>query len=129
MLTIEYWLEGIIGTCELIVSKDAFTRAWILGDQSVTSIHYYDELFEQLIGDLHLEECIGRFESVLREIGAFDELSAFPAALRRLDQHVETCASLQDPKVLLASEEWAEFQLAAKRVLALPAVQAYLGTP
>lgn len=129
MFTVEYWLEGIVRTCELIANKDALTEVWIRGDQSITSIHYYDELFEQLIGDLHLEECIGQFASALREIGAFDDLATFSASLRRLDQRVETCAGLQDPKVLLGSEEWAGFQLAAKSVLALPAAQPYLSKP
>ena len=51
MFDFNYWFDGIVSTCELIVSKDAFRRAWILGDRSITSIHDYVELFEQLMGD------------------------------------------------------------------------------
>ena len=126
MFTLEYWLEGVVRTCELIASKEAFFQTWVLGDHSITSIHYYDELFEQLIGDLHLEECIGQFENTLRKDGAFDALSSFAAALRHLDQCIESRYDLHDAKILLASEEWAAFQYAARQVVALPAAQSYL---
>ena len=127
MFTFEYWLTGIVSTCELIASKDAFYRTLILGDHSITSIHYYDELLEQLIGDLHLEECIGLYEGTLRKDEAFDAVSGFAAALRLLDQSVATHSDLREAKVFLASEEWAAFQNAAKQVLALPVAQSYLG--
>lgn len=126
MIDFNNWFRQIVTTCDLIASKDAFTRTWILGDHSITSIHYYDELFEQLIGDLHLEECLQQFESTLREVGAFEALSSFYAALRLLDERIETRSDLQDPKLLLSSVEWATFQTAAKQVLALPAAQPYL---
>ena len=126
MFTFEYWLEGVVRTCELIASEEAFFRTWVLGDRSITSIHYYDELFEQLIGDLHLEECIGQFENTLRKDGAFDAVSSFAVALRHLDQCIESRSDLHDAKMLLASEVWAAFQNSARQVLALPAAQSYL---
>ena len=125
MFDFKYWFEGIVGTCELIVSKDAFRRAWILGDKSVTSIHYYLELFEQLMGDLHLEECIGQFAEELQQIGATEAVTELAKGLRKLDERIEGNRDLQDPEKLLASPEWASFRIAARRVIELPGVKSY----
>ena len=99
------------------------------GDSSITSIHYYDELFEQLMGDLRLEEHIKQFDSRLKGLGAVEALSAFSAALLRVDRCIESRPELQSPKVLLVSAEWAESQRAASDVLAVPALQRYLDSP
>jgi hypothetical protein len=117
MFTLDYWLTGILRTCELIVDGDAFVRTWIEGDYSITSIHYYGELFEQLAGDLHLDECVAQFEPQLRRCGIFEAVSDFALSLHRLDRSVESGSDLKSSKILLASPEWVMFQAAAQRVL------------
>ena len=52
----KYWLDGVVGTCELIASQDAFRRTWLAGETGITSIHYFDELLEQTLGDLRLDQ-------------------------------------------------------------------------
>src|SRR5690348_13036878 len=109
MFSFEYWFSGIIGTCELITNKDAFYRTWVLGDHSLTSIHYYDELFEQLVGDLHLDDCIQQFAADLERHGAFKAFVEFSVALHTLDRQIESLAELRNSAALLNSREWADF--------------------
>jgi len=124
----DYWFDGIVGTCNLIADNEAFRRAWLLEDQTITSIHYYDEMFEQLVGDLHLEESIVRFANILSASGSLETVQAFATALHELDGRIECNEELQNPRALLGSREWRSFQLAAKRVLDLPIAQKYLGS-
>jgi hypothetical protein len=121
----KYWFDGIVGTCELIASTDAFARAWLKQDTSITSIHYYDELMEQLLGDLHLIEHRARFEAALKRIDALDTISAFSNSLLALQRSVTARAELRDPRVLLASQEWADLQSTALSVISAPAATTY----
>jgi len=116
----DYWFDGIISTCRLIADKDVFRRVWILGDFTITSIHYYDELLEQLLGDLHLATSLQRFEKRLSDVGALDAVREFARALHELDTRVTCTPALQEPCTLLDSREWRHFQLSAKRVADLP---------
>ena len=102
-----YRFDGVIGACELIASTDAFWRAWIEHDTSITSTHCYDELMEQLLGDLHLIEHRVRFDVTLKSIDASDAISALSSALVTLEGSVNERAELRDPGALLASQEWA----------------------
>ena len=120
-----YWLDGIVGTSELIASTDGFRRAWLQGDTSITSIHYYDELMEQLLGDLHLKENTVQFASALKRLDAFDAVSAFAHAVLSLERTVQENTDLHDHETLLASREWASLQAAATRVIELPAAKTY----
>jgi hypothetical protein len=116
----DYWFDGIIGTCRLIADRDVFKRVWILGDFTITSIHYYDELLEQLLGDLHLDTSLQRFEKRLSDVGALEAVQEFARALHELDACVSGAPELQDARTLLDSREWRDFQLTAKRVTDLP---------
>ena len=122
MVDFTYWIEGIVGTCELISSPSAFKRVWVLGDTSITSIHYPAELFEQLLGDLHLEECLEHFAEQLRELGAFEAIAGFTSALVALEGNIKGNPTLGDPETLLASQGWSALQTAAKRVVDLPSL-------
>ena len=120
MSDFDYWFDGIVGTCRLIADNDAFTRTWVLGDHSITSIHYYDALFEQLVSDLHLDESVQRFAGVLKRAGALEAFLTFAQALHKLDGQIEESEELQNPSALLRSQQWLDLQLAAKRVIDLP---------
>jgi hypothetical protein len=99
-----YWLDGIVSACELISSPNAFERVWVFGDTSITSIHYPDELFEQLLGDLHLEESLQDFADHLREMAAFDAIAGFARALVDLERVIKS-NPLGAPEELLRSRE------------------------
>src|SRR5579884_2321885 len=117
MFTYDDWISEVVGVCELIVSKDALYRTWVLHDYSITSIHYYDELFQQLIGDLRLDENIKHFKSKLDQHRALDSVAGFATALHYLDEQIESRAELRDPAVLLISPEWQLLKEAAAKVL------------
>jgi hypothetical protein len=121
----KYWFEGIVGTCELIVSTDAFGRKWLGHEAGITSIYCYDELMEQLLGDLHLEEHVALFANELGEWNAFDAVGAFARAALILHKTVDDDPELQSPEALLASQEWAAFQAAARPVIELPVAKGY----
>ncbi len=120
MVDFTYWFEGIVGACELISSPNAFERAWVMGDASTTSIHYPDEFFEQLLGDLHLEECLKHFEDRLRKVDALEVIANFANVLVDLERTIRNNPALNTPKTLLASPEWSILQGAARRVVNLP---------
>ncbi|MFY9727737.1 MAG: hypothetical protein WB579_20390 [Bryobacteraceae bacterium] len=121
----KYWFDGIVGTSEFIASPDAFRRAWLQRDTGITSIHYYDELIEQLLGDLRLEENAVRFSDVLKGLDVLDAVSAFTDAVLSVNQAVKQNTELQNQETLLASREWAKLQQAAMRVIESPAARAY----
>lgn len=120
MVDFEYWFEGVVATCQLISSPTEFERVWIFGDSSITSIHYPDELFEQMLGDLNLEECHRHFADKLREMGAFDAVAEFTSILVDLETTIRSKPTLEDSRTLLTSQEWSVLQSAAKRVADLP---------
>jgi hypothetical protein len=122
MVDFNYWFEGVVGTCELISSPSVFERVWVFGDTGITSIHYADELFEQLLGDLHLQECLQHFADQLREMGAWEEIGNFASALVDLERIVRSNPALDDPRTLLASQGWSLLQTAARRVVDLPSL-------
>ena len=96
-----------------------FKRVWILGDFTLTSIHYYDELLEQLLG-VPLATSLQRFEKRLSDVGAIDAVQEFAGALHELDTRVTSTPALQEACTLLDSREWRDLQLSAKRVADLP---------
>ncbi len=120
----QYWFEGVVSTCGLIAS-DAFWRVWVLGDREITSIHYPGELFEQMLGDLHLKDLSAGFRCSLERAGAARVVSAFVKELIRLEQITKSHAELRDPKVLLDSAEWRVLQAAAQGVVEVPSAQPY----
>jgi hypothetical protein len=84
-------------------AKEAFARVWLHGDKTITSIHTFAELVEQLMGDLHLEECILRFADTLRHLGVFDSLADFARVLGELEQSARRDPTLHNPERLLRS--------------------------
>jgi hypothetical protein len=122
MVDFEYWFDGIIGTCELIADRDVFEHVWVFGDKTVTSIHYPDELFEQLLGDLNVEENVEYFRDRLKQMGVFEAVVKFTAALLEVEKANKIHPDLRDPKSFLRSDEWARVKLAAQQLIDLPTV-------
>jgi hypothetical protein len=125
MVDFEYWFNGIVGTCELIANEDVLRKVWIGGDRSITSIHYYDELYVQLTDDLFLDGNLREFASTIGDVGTIETLATFSQALNILDQSIKANQELNDPATLLSSPQWATFREGAKKVIALPYAQPY----
>ena len=121
----EYWFASIVFTCELITDRDAFWKAWVAHDHTVTSIHNYDELYVQLVDDLHLDELVTEFAPRLSDKAA-GVLKQLGAALHALDQKIEVSSEFTNPEALLSSPEWTRFREGAIRVLELAEAQPYL---
>jgi hypothetical protein len=88
MVDFEYWFNGIVGACELIADEDVLRKVWIGGDRSITSIHYYDELYVQLTDDLFLDGNLREFASTIGDVGTIQTLAKFSQALNILDQSI-----------------------------------------
>jgi hypothetical protein len=119
-----YWFGCIVSMSGLIASHDALARTWIQRDWTITSAHTPDELFEQLLGDLHLEKHVQLFANELRQLGAFEAMGVFKDAAVHMWDAIEKDNRLEDPATLLSSPEWASLRAAASCVVALPAAQA-----
>lgn len=120
----EYWFTNIVSTCRLIASG-AFWDVWVLGQRGITSVYSIDELFEQMMGDLHLEESIRRFRHTLEEAGALNAVMTFAERLSGIEVARKECLELEDPKLLLASQGWRTLQAIATTVVELPFAQGY----
>jgi|SRR5665213_2590042 len=120
MIDFEYWLSNLVGTCELIASETAFQKVWVERDYSFTSIHYYDELYVQLVDGLHIDELVTEFAPRIGDQGTIASLLEFARSLHILDASIEGKPALKDPEVLLSSPEWRLFQQAARKVVKSP---------
>ena len=129
MIDFQYWIKNIVSQCELIVSPDTYERVWLQGDRTITSVIHPVELFEQLLGDLDLEECAKTFADRLSAIGALDAVLNFTSALLSAEHGMNNDPSLKDdPRNFLASTEWQHVKAAAKTIVELPFAAEYRRT-
>jgi hypothetical protein len=127
MIDFEYWIANIVGACDLIASDEAFRKVWVDGDHTLTSIHYYDELYVQLTDGLRINELIEEFSPRLSNQETLRMLREFAASLLALDRSIENSRNLEDPAALLSSPQWKMFKESAQRVINLPDFQPYRG--
>jgi hypothetical protein len=125
VIDFEIWLDQVIGYCEFICHKQALRRAWIEGDRTITSIYAYDELYEQLIGDMDLDSLVEQFAPKIANEEAIQTLRAFSKAIHRLDTQIDSHSKLQSSRHLLDSNAWAAFSTSASQVMATPYIQAF----
>src|SRR5579862_6240149 len=125
MVDFEYWLDGVVGTCESIESESELHKVWIDGDDSITSIYDYDELYEQITGDLLFDTSLREFAARIGDEATMQTLAGFSQALKTLDQSIEANQELRNPAALLSSREWATFRESARQVVELPYSQPY----
>jgi hypothetical protein len=119
------WITNIIATCDLIASPDALRKAWVQRDETITSAYDFNELAEQVLGDLALEEQIKRFSNELENKNALAALSAFSRAFRNVDQSTRENPALRDPSTLLNSDAWFSLRDTARSILDLPSAAPY----
>jgi hypothetical protein len=127
LIDFEYWIANIAGTCELIASDEAFRKVWVSGDHTLTSIHYYDELYVQLIDGLRIDELIEEFSPRIGNQETVRALREFAGSLLTLDRSIENSPDLKDPATLLSSPQWKMFKESAQEVIDLPYFQLYRG--
>jgi hypothetical protein len=125
MIDLEIWLDQVVGYCEFICHKQALRRVWIERDITITSIYAYDELFEQLVGDMHLDSLVEQFAPKIIDEETIEMLRAFAKAIQRLDAQIDSHSELQSARRLLDSTAWAAFSKSASQVIATSYVQAF----
>jgi hypothetical protein len=125
MIDFDSWFENIVSTANLIASPHALNQVWIQGDKNVTSAYDFNELLEQLLGDLHLQEETHRFHHQLRQIDAFEPITEFAQQLLGLERLVSNDLRLQDPQNLLTSPGWVQLKNLAQNITQLPAAKVY----
>lgn len=109
MIENEVWIEGIAGTADLIATG-VIDHVWSTKEYGLTSILYYDELYEQVIGDLDSEEILKQFcrsELYTPELKA--AASDFIAELMELDRKI-VGSKLKAEADILNMPEWRHFK-------------------
>lgn len=110
------WLPQIIGYAEM-VEDGTLQKAWAEGDRSRTSVHYSDELVEQVFGDLNADEMMWEARQQLKPHPTLAQaLELFLHSLRRLDawieDHVDTAVWREGEPIppsvgsIFQSQEW-----------------------
>jgi hypothetical protein len=127
MIDFDTWLRNIVATSDLIASEDALWKAWVDGDQTITSAYDYSELATQVLGDLELEEQTKRFSSELEKLNALARIKTFICAFLNVDKAARDDSELADGRTLLKSTQWATLRNAARDLSSLPALVCYRG--
>lgn len=107
MIEYDVWIEGISGICELVADKDSMNNAWLAGDDTITSIMDYDELYEQVFDDLDADDFEkNRLPVEEKSLNRQKLISKFLESIRLLDKKIEVDSTLKKPLKLLNSSEW-----------------------
>lgn len=125
MIDFDTWFRNILATSDLIASEDTLSRAWLRGDQTITSAYDYSELATQALGDLELEELTKHFSRELEKLNALSLMNAFVRAFLNVDESVRNNPTLVNPKNLLSSIPWASLRNAARDLSAVPNASHY----
>jgi hypothetical protein len=125
MIDFDTWFTNILATSDLIASEDALLKAWLRGDQTVTSAYDYSELATQILGDLELEEQTKRFSRELEKLKALELMNAFLRAFLDVDKAVRDNPTLANPEILLNSNQWTSLRNAARDLSAVPNASPY----
>jgi hypothetical protein len=109
---------------KFVIDRHKIASVWIDKKNGITSVTDFDELYEQLFGDLDMSE-LERDLPKLEEIDPItrDRIFEFLKVFRMVDKKVTTIPSLSDPRILLKSDVWKQFELACKAVLEMPLIQ------
>lgn len=119
MVDFDYWWDNLTAAAQLISSEDALKRKWVQGESGITSAYSPIELLEQLLGDLHLEDCVARFHAELEQRGAVVPLEHLTRALLVLEEKVKDNPGLPDPLGLLSSPEWRDVRDAGRSLTSI----------
>lgn len=116
MISFDVWLSQIFGYCEFVANDYELQQAWINKNFSNTSITNFDELYEQIFDDLDSDVIEEELEnSSLIDKDMKEAVSNFLSALRVADENNIKSNSAD----LLASKQWQNVVMAAKKVLML----------
>lgn len=127
MIDFEVWFSQIVTTSELVASDDAMERAWVAGEEGITSIRDFFELYEQVFEDLDSEACLAEFSVAAkmdRETQA--AVAKFLDAAKGVDSVVtDDPVLLRNLSLLLLHPSWRELKDSATVVTTLPSARAY----
>ena len=115
----ETWLPQILGYCELVCDDLKIRRAWINHDTSATSVTSFDELYEQIFGDLDSDRLQAELPVLLNDADVMQHaIHDFLEALRASDRVRATEPGLKNASAFLSSKHWKLVQTAARATLA-----------
>jgi hypothetical protein len=105
---LETWLPQIIGYAELI-SGDDLWKVWVDKKEGVTSVTDFDELYEQIIGDLDSENLMKESEKMLPDNPRL-RLALRTFMLRFDEVDKEFNSNKLSLKELLSSASWSDLK-------------------
>jgi len=121
MIPLDVWTDGILSYCELIVHDTALKKTWVDHDRSITSVVDFDELIEQIFGDLDADNLeVEMLRGIAKTYGATDlseALRIFLAAMREADKTRGSVPRLLDATYLLQSTTWGAVIAAAQKAI------------
>lgn len=118
MIQFSDWFRQIVTTCELIASEDALERKWVAHEVGITSIIDFEELYEQVFGDLDSEACLKKFGGIM-QAESISAVKSLLTALRANDALIMNRAELKRPSELFQHEYWVALKDAAQAVILL----------
>lgn len=123
MIAWETWIPQIVRYARLIEDGETLRLAWEENNYTNTSVTDFDEMYEQVFGDLASDEFLERlpqFVEVERERAIRD----FLEGINTVDKARKDDASLMAPATLVASAHWDHLKAAAKTL-----IEAYSQSP
>ena len=102
------WIPQIVGYAEIVFARSSDLRdCWVLGQCYWTSVTSFDELIEQVFGDLDSNNLLedAQIDSTVPE-ELVKSIRNFLSAIKETDQVNESGEWADVPEALLASAEW-----------------------
>ena len=118
MISDRIWLNYIRRTCTFILDERKLRSVWLDHKSGVTSVTNFDELFEQLFGDLDSENKEKELDRIfVARIDAKKSIIQFLRAIKKIDQQRFSSKSYLNLENLLNSTDWTNLQTACRYVL------------
>ena len=124
MIELKVRLSYIGRISKFILDEELIWSVWVNKKNDITSVTDFDELYEQLLGDLDMEELERDLPNILVvDVFSREKILNFLATFREVDGKINTNKELRDPSILLKSGIWKKFQVTCAVVLELPLIQ------
>jgi hypothetical protein len=125
MIIFEKWISQILGYAQFVSDDKGVKSAWIDGDFSCTSITNFDELYEQMFGDLDSGGFINRLNEFLpNSIEECKALSEFITSIIEIDEMMGQNKGGLSPIDLIQSDQWGRLVGVARRLLSMKSLSA-----
>jgi len=117
-ISFDVFLEGILGAAELVSDKVTLKAVWLGGDRKKTSMVNFDEMYEQLFGDLYLDDYLEDITSPsYMTLGQSQAVRAFIEQIHVINDRYFKLPNPQNLNEIIETTEWEAFSVTASRVL------------